>query len=136
MITLNQTEVPQGMVDAVQDAILYTDPNRVKIILGHALTWLANNPIVPTRDRAIEIGNRWNGIHVAGGDTGHVHYTVDMMVDWQKEMFLKRKPELPQDVKALFWNEGSIADPEDLEHNESIRRAYEIGLQAGQKVGK
>lgn len=127
MITPDQIEVPERMVNAVQDRILWTDPFRVRIILAHALAELANNPVVLTPEMCVEIERAWN---TAPDVSGPHQYSVFFVLEAQRRMFLKPEPELPQDVKALIAKMGGGAEAEKLG-----RKAYEIGLQAGQKVG-
>ncbi len=127
MITPDQIEVPEGMVYAAENRLPYIDPGLLRIILALGLAELANYPVVLTPEMCVEIERAWN---TAPDVSGPHQYSVFFVFEAQRRMFLKPEPELPLDVKELIAKMGGGA-----EAGEQIRRAYEIGLEAGKKVG-
>lgn len=107
--------VPEGMLKAAQDVWMIfadypCDPSRFRQTvlpsIAAALRWLSENPVVPTNQQyhlVFEAACRLGTCK----DQGAPQY-IDMMVEWQRHMFLASEPEAPEEIADLMVSEKSI----------------------------
>jgi hypothetical protein len=121
-LTVEDIEVPEGMIEAVRRTWNGKDWKHENI-LATALLWLAQNPIVPNYTDDIEIDRAW-GASSANG----VRPSKFGAIEWQRRMFLKREPQVPEAVKELLWDSNPFPNTgSKYRHDEAVRRAYKIG---------
>jgi len=133
--------VPKGMIEAVIDhhpskGALQSDPDMlstdtVTAVLEAAIRWMIENPIVPSTKDADKL---WREAHTLSADSKTGHAGKDMLIEWQRMMFLAPEPEVPEEVKDLM---SKYADPKlqtdgllramARGHNEDIIEAYRRG---------
>ena len=70
------------------------------------IAWQSGNPIVPTRNQAFEILQRFK----VESNGCHSFRIADALVEWQRRMYLSPEPEVPKEVKDLLQIEYGI-DP-------------------------
>jgi len=99
-LTIDDIQVPEGMAEALENegirigAHLSHRDDRRKRMLAAALLWLAENPIVPTFEQTTHLYG-FKGQYDKSGFEGHRDPDMaSAMVEWQRRMFLKPKPEV------------------------------------------
>ena len=96
-MTDERIQVPEGMLKAAIDAQeMRCDPTITKIGVEAALRWWKANPIEPTDDDCISIGQAWNG-----NSAGNPFWKF-VATEWQRRMFLAPEPEVPEEIKDLL----------------------------------
>lgn len=135
-IRVEDIEVPEEMFQVIyktwlSDPAQWTGP-RLKHAVALGLMHLAENPIVPSIEEANDVGTTASAI--TNYSSSSKHYTVEACIEWQRRMFLKREPELPEEVKVLHvtsYVAAAAIAPDGI--NKLIDRAYELGKKAGTK---
>jgi hypothetical protein len=127
--------VPQPIKDAVHNA-LASYP--VAANTGHAAEIacesfakaLRENPIVPTKEQAVDLG-----VSVAG-ETVSERYAL-LVSEWQRRMFLAPEPEVPEAIKDLISEYATDSSNKDAlvramarGHNADVIEAYRRGQQS------
>lgn len=140
--------VPEGGLKAAFDAVSSSngtfleryalDHIKVKPMVEKALeafiAWQSENPILPTRDQAFEILQRFK----VESNGCHSFRIADALVEWQQIMYLTPEPEVPKSVFDTLYARGTVDGPgctcvmvEDAV--KALREAYRLGQQASSK---
>lgn len=130
-LTVEDIEVPDFMLRAASKNWLQSDHEqwhgpRMKKALAAALYALAEEPIVPTDEQAGELWDRKGSWVISDTE----HYAKGIAREWQRRMFLKPQPELPEEVKLLMFDPKIVKCGVELagrNWNESILKAYALG---------
>ncbi len=83
------------------------DKGALERMLLAFIAWQSENPIVPTRNQAFEILQRFK-VESSGC---HSFRIADALVEWQRRMYLSPEPEVPKEVKDLLQIELTSIDP-------------------------
>jgi hypothetical protein len=116
-------EVPEGMLKAAcnDTGAIGVHQRDVQKMLLAAVRWLAENPIVPSKEDISVIATKaW-----APNET----CVIEIGKEFQRRMFLKRDI-TPEELKPLLYPEGFVIR-NGAQANELIRKAYELGNKAG-----
>jgi hypothetical protein len=94
--------VPEGMLKAASirsdvKGLLAID--RLELILEAALRWLAENPVVPTKEQAKDVAQ---SLLPDFEDRDNVERAILVLVEWQRRMFLEPGPEVSPFVKQVI----------------------------------
>jgi hypothetical protein len=133
----SKIQVPEGMLEAVDRAcpsLDYLPAGRKRDILEAALRWLSKNPIVPTKQQALELCQVYRDAGPQGPS-----FLYDMLsvvsAEWQRRMFLAPDPDEP--IRDLLvekekpvagregWWTGKVFSSDEV--NEKIREAHRRG---------
>ena len=87
--------------------------------------WIAENPIVPTEKQTTEILN--TAYAEVSGSQKQFKWAVR---EFQRRMFLKREPEVPENIKDLLFDSEAGRDDGSQDR---IIEAYRRGLKDGGK---
>ncbi len=89
------------VVDSIQSAgFLNPLPSHASLVLRHSDLWTSQNPIEPTLDELSDfIGHHMDHHKDIVSSRGAL---AQMLGRWQRRVYLKPKPELPEGVKAIF----------------------------------
>jgi hypothetical protein len=124
----DKINVPEEAVKWVIRARYGTaDQNQTEAIrqdLNSFACWLAENPIVPTKEQMERL--------VRDNFTAH-----SLCIAWQKEMYLAPEPSVPEEIKDLLVpNDPETGLPMDqrMALLESYRRGREAGIAEGKKA--
>jgi hypothetical protein len=89
----------------------------VEVILRRGLEWQSEHPQVPTAEQ-------FRNLYKGRSDYG----PLDMIVDWQRRMYLAPEPEVPEEIKDLLYPRVSMDKWCDTDGaNERIEKAYRRG---------
>ena len=134
--TTSEIHVPKGMLRAACRA--YPDPDFdyvsedsfgvfTRPVLEKALRWLSENPIVPTQKQADEL---WKIAIEQNPDKNETtHAAKNMVIEWQRRMFVAPELEVPEAVKDLLSGYADI-DQHWKKADENIIEAYHRGQSA------
>ena len=98
---------------------LASDENSIHVLLEAALYWLSDNPILPSIKQLNEIFTK-----VDRGNGGT--YIPAYLEEWQRRMFLAPEPDVPEEIKDLLRQDGSVTYVVS-EHNTAVLMAYHRG---------
>jgi hypothetical protein len=129
-VNIEDIEVPEGMLEAVMNLPpkfsdgYWRDYNRKQLAV--ALFWLGENPILPSDEECSDMASLYK--------TSEARYINrrELFGEWQRRMFLKRAPALPEVVKAMMlpeadgYSQSYKTTREQV--NKAIVAAYEMGL--------
>lgn len=109
-------KVPEGMLNAAMAAFEWQFHSRDEVLnlLESSLQWLAENPVVPTREQEFALHDTWDGkvkSEVGGEIASQILYSV---VEWQRRMF----------ASAYCSSCGCLFSEDDL---------CDLGLEDGEK---
>lgn len=131
-LTIDDIEVPREMLAAAWSCWIgeHGVDTSINTLLKHALLWLAENPTVPTNKEGQKLWNLFSAV-MSCDETSSLIAT-----EWQRRMFLKCEPELPEEVKALLLKHGFVGShfegaPSSLA--KALTEAYALGKKAGAK---
>lgn len=123
---MKKYKIPEGMLQAVHEALMNEKPPFTQLDWERCaalacVQWLAENPLTPTERQWLDIQH----------DSPMASW-LDRAVEWERRMFLQPDPEIPREIKGLFWQDfkGVITldnDSEAAAHNKAVLKAYEIG---------
>jgi hypothetical protein len=131
---IDEIVVPEGMLNATSQSTLFVSESIRKDIVTLALTWLRNNPIVPSEEEAEKIHKDW--AKSPSGTTYLDLWHVWSAIEWQRRAFLRREPHYPQAVKDLLFEDiescGGVYQEfsQRKEANKKILAAYNAGKEA------
>lgn len=131
---MNKTiKIPNGMLHAALNEFFkaaslngypsLTDLERMQFALKAALSWLSENPIIPTSGQ-VQVMQVY--LHTQTAD----HGPGPLLSEWQRRMFLAPEPEVPREIRNLFIAE---VDEPASEFNARIVEAYRLGQKAGSR---
>ena len=123
---MSKIVVPDGMLKAFKDSMdaqcaFVVGHDAIELALEAALLWLSENPIVPDDKIAHELWKVALELDPDRNENGHA--AKNLVIEWQRRMFLSSEPEIPEEIKDLLV-EG-IAPT--LNQNHSIIEAYRRG---------
>jgi hypothetical protein len=128
-------EIPEGMAMAARHAYeawkSYASPeeqytNGAVAAVVAAIHWLADNPIVPSDDEALEI-------YSTTPNNECCDLTKQIAVKWQRRMFLTRDT-TPEELKPYLWKANPFPNNGiETSHDESVKAAFNLGKKAGSK---
>lgn len=142
-LTIDDIEVPEGMIECAIGAVDYLwikapsawNPSQnkqsiAKAAVSAALLYLAEHPIVPSDSQRLLMAEDFN-------KSGVICAVDYYSVEWQRRMFLKREPKIPEEVKELlvYGSDLQINQHSDniREVNARITKAYELGKKEGSR---
>ena len=138
--------VPGDMLAAAYSA------NEVKLetvqqVLEAALLWLSENPIMPTPEECRDMIYRFGlqGERSPHDDRPRISPTQahNLIVNWQRRMFLAPQPEIPEAVRDLLYPDFTsamdiVSDVKptrtEARYQQSILEAYRRGQNSTQKA--
>ena len=123
--------VPSGMVDAVREklfglSLAWFPPSRIPEMLEAAVEWLAKNPSVPNEAQVECILSD----KARSGNGLKCWDLPEIIVEWQRRMFLALEPEVPEEIKDLLWG-GDVTISSSV--NKSLLEAYRRGRTASER---
>lgn len=93
-----------------------------------ALLAIAKEPILPTKDE-------FAGLYKTPPHTSFREDIINAIAEWQRRAFIRREPELPEEVKALHMHASDLrinqAKDNEREVNARIDAAYALGQKNG-----
>jgi len=91
------------------------------------LAYLANNPVVPNEDEKRRMSHAW----MISSESCEGYWAA---IEWQRRAYLKKEPELPEEVKNLLWKANPYPNTgAENRHDEAVKAAYALGLKNGGK---
>ena len=125
--------VPEGMLRAAIDASGITNHITIAKAVKAVLGWLSKNPIVPTEEQATAL---FASIEHPVGATGEGWGKVasDIAVEWQRHMFLKPEPEVPEEIRDLIDNCAGDGRCNSESANKRVLEAYRRGQKSKEEA--
>lgn len=129
-ITIDDIEIPAQMLKELELWGMQNEhtclngglrPSYLKLA-RFVLFMIAENPIVPSEEEAFEVFRSFNDFEQTMAQA-----RVQVLTEWQRLMFLRRAPEVPEEVKELFWSAQFYLN---IHHNDAVLKAYELGKKA------
>lgn len=99
-----------------------------KFGISEVLAWLANHPILlqPPQIRGI-----WESYGIRGNEAVHLSSSCEIgfiLQNYARIAYLKKEPELPQEVKSLLWEGNPFPNTgAQNRHDQAVIAAYWIG---------
>jgi hypothetical protein len=117
-------QVPEGMAKAASDATAAFSMCHVMKCLEAAMLWLAEHPIVPTEEQAL---NMWMKKKLPFEQWEWVRWGAS---EWQRRMFAAPEPEVPEAIKDLLSEKvgGTLDGVPDAD--ERVMEAYRRGKES------
>lgn len=115
--------VPEGMLKAAHEILSpMASSTHISFALASTLSWLSENPIVPSDDRIGEMLAAKNHFIGHFDPTDWIRWGA---AEWQRRMFLAPEPVAPEEVKRLLFTTFTHIRREDA--NVAILEAYRRG---------
>lgn len=99
-----QYAIPSGMLDTALDAVnahFITERDLVRKVLGAALRWLSDNPIVPTEKQKHELYHSWSELRT------QEDLFIWVPSEWQRRMFISSALEQEHKDGTVEWKTGT-----------------------------
>jgi len=114
--------IPEGMLQvgrAAYNAYVTADRGAI-FILEAALRWLSENPVVPTPEQTKKL---LATVQFGAGREIDPHLIENLLLAWQRRMFLAPEPEVPEAIKDLLYaGNGLTSGDIDKKVIEAYRR--------------